>query len=198
MTDELKRVRGALEAVLFTMGQAVSMDTLKMALDCDEETVKKALDELKELYEDEGRGLRILQLEDAYQLCTKPDYYDALVKIATQPIKPILSEVMLEVLSIIAYRQPVTRNEIEKIRGVSSDYTVSRLVEFGLVEEAGRLDAPGRPILFKTTEEFLRKFGLSSVRELPAFDDLTKDAIEEVYRHTGFNMEGQLSLDLEV
>ncbi|MBR3036872.1 MAG: SMC-Scp complex subunit ScpB [Lachnospiraceae bacterium] len=198
MTDALKKVRGALEAVLFTMGQAVSMDTLKMALDCDEETVKAALDELKELYEDEGRGLRILQLEDAYQLCTKPDYYDALVKIATQPIKPILSEVMLEVLSIIAYRQPVTRNEIEKIRGVSSDYTVSRLVEFGLVEEAGRLDAPGRPILFKTTEEFLRKFGLSSVRELPAFDDLTKDAIEEVYRHTGFNMEGQLSLDLEV
>ena len=187
-----------MEAVLFTMGQAVSMDTLKMALDCDEETVKAALDELKELYEDEGRGLRILQLEDAYQLCTKPDYYDALVKIATQPIKPILSEVMLEVLSIIAYRQPVTRNEIEKIRGVSSDYTVSRLVEFGLVEEAGRLDAPGRPIQFKTTEEFLRKFGLSSVRELPAFDDLTKDAIEEVYRHTGFNMEGQLSLDLEV
>ena len=120
------------------------------------------------------------------------------MKIATQPIKPILSEVMLEVLSIIAYRQPVTRNEIEKIRGVSSDYTVSRLVEFGLVEEAGRLDAPGRPILFKTTEEFLRKFGLSSVRELPAFDDLTKDAIEEVYRHTGFNMEGQLSLNLEV
>jgi len=197
MTDDKKKICGALEAVLFTMGQAVSTDTLKMALDCDEDTIREAVETLRKDYEDEGRGLRILQLEDSYQLCTKPEHYDALVKIATQPIKPILSEVMLEVLSIIAYRQPVTRNEIEKIRGVSSDYTVNRLVEFGLIEEAGRLDAPGRPILFRTTEEFLRKFGLASVRELPAFDDLTKDALEEVYRHTGFNMEGQLSLDLE-
>ena len=196
MTDEMKKTCGALEAVLFTMGQAVSTDTLTMALDCNRETVEEAIEELKKEYEDSCRGLRILKLEDSYQLCAKPEHYEALVKIATQPIKPILTEVMLEVLSIIAYRQPVTRNEIEKIRGVSSDYTVNRLIEFGLIEEAGRLDAPGRPILFKTTEEFLRKFGLSSVRELPAFDDLTQDALEEVYRHTGFGMEGQLSLEL--
>ena len=154
MTDEMKKTCGALEAVLFTMGQAVSTDTLTMALDCNRETVEEAIEELKKEYEDSCRGLRILKLEDSYQLCAKPEHYEALVKIATQPIKPILTEVMLEVLSIIAYRQPVTRNEIEKIRGVSSDYTVNRLIEFGLIEEAGRLDAPGRPILFKTTEEF--------------------------------------------
>ena len=191
-----KQLEGAVEAILFTMGNAVSAMTLADALEKTEEEILHVLAALEEKYEDEASGLKLLRLEDSYQLCTKAEYYDALIKIATAPIKPVMTEVMLEVLSIIAYRQPVTKAEIEKIRGVSADYAVNRLIEYGLVEEAGRVDAPGRPILFKTTEEFLRKFGLTSVRELPAFDDLTADAMEEVYRHTGFMMEGQLSLDL--
>lgn len=195
MTDD-KRSLGALESILFTMGNAVEKMTIANALEITEEEVDRLVGLLNERYEEVGSGLQIIQLEGAYQMCTREQFYDVLIKIASEPLKPILSEVMLEVLSIIAYRQPATRGEVEKIRGVSSDYAINRLIEFGLIEEAGRLDAPGRPILFKTTEEFLRKFGLSSVRELPAFDDLTSDAMEEVYRHTGFDMEGQMSLDL--
>jgi len=195
MTDD-KRLLGSLESILFTMGNAVEIQTIANALSVEETEVPALVEALNNRYAETGSGLQIIQLEEAYQMCTREEFYDVLIKIASEPLKPILTEVMLEVLSIIAYRQPTTRGEIEKIRGVSSDYAINRLIEYGLIEEAGRLDAPGRPILFKTTEEFLRKFGLSSVRELPAFDDLTSDAMEEVYRHTGFDMEGQLSLDL--
>ncbi len=197
MTDyNEKQLCGAVESILFTMGNAVSLPLLCDALEKPEDEILKAIETLSARYEAEDSGLKIIRLEDSFQMCTKGEFYDALIKIATEPVKPVLTEVMLEVLSIIAYRQPVTRAEIEKIRGVSADYAINRLIEYGLIEEAGRVDAPGRPILFKTTEEFLRKFGLTSVRELPAFDDLTEDAMDEVYRHTGFMMEGQLSLDL--
>ena len=110
-----------------------------------------------------------------------------------------MTSALLEVMSIVAYKQPVTRAEIERIRGVSSDYSVNRLIEFGLIEEAGRLEAPGRPILFKTTENFLRQFGISSVMELPEISDSTVDqATEYAYRTAGFEMEGQMSFDLNL
>ena len=121
-------------------------------------------------YQKEERGIRIIELDHAYQLCSKPEMYEYLIRIAKQPKKYVLTDVMLETLSIIAYKQPVTKAEIEKIRGVKSDHAVNKLVEYNLVKELGRLDAPGRPILFGTTEEFLRTFGVQGLEELPSVD----------------------------
>ncbi len=195
MTDYTKeQYMGAIEAVLFTMGNSIEEKTLMDALEIGEEELSGYIRALSESYEQNDRGIRIIRLDDAYQLCTKTEYYDALIRVATHPVKPVLTEALLEVLSIIAYKQPVTRSEIERIRGVSSDYAVNRLIEYRLVEEAGRLDAPGRPILFRTSEEFLRKFGLSSVRDLP---ELSEDALTEarlnVLKETGFD--GQMSIE---
>ena len=117
-----------------------------------------------------------MKLDDSYQMCTSPDIYEYLIKIAKQPKKYVLTEVLLETLSIIAYKQPVTKSEIEKIRGVSCGHAVNKLVEYNLVTELGRLDAPGRPMLFGTTEDFLRSFGVSSIEELP---ELNPVQIEE-------------------
>lgn len=173
--DTIKKYMAAMEAILFTMGKSISSKVLSETLEITESEVEDIAAKLSESYESEDRGIRIQRLEDHYQLLTKTEYYDYLIKIAKRPVKPNLTETVLEVLSIIAYKQPVTKGEIERIRGVSSDYAVNRLVEYGLVEEAGRLDAPGRPILFKTTEEFLRLFGITSAKELPEPDEETKE-----------------------
>ncbi len=122
---------------------------------------------MMEKYNTKDRGIHIVELENAYQMCTKQEYYDYLVNIAMQPKKAVLTDVMMETLSIIAYKQPVTKQEIDKIRGVKSDHAVNKLVEYNLVQELGRLDAPGRPIVFGTTEEFLRNFGVDSTDNLP-------------------------------
>ena len=116
-------------------------------------------------YKEEDRGIAIIELEDSYQMCTKKEMYEYLIRIAKQPKRYVLTDVVLETLSIIAYKQPITKIEIEKIRGVKSDHAVNKLVEFNLVTEVGRLDTPGRPILFGTTEEFLRRFSVQSVDE---------------------------------
>ena len=132
---------------------------------------------LKERYEKENRGMNLLKLESRWQLGTKKEYYDALIRVAKAPKKQVLSQVVLETLSIIAYRQPVTKSEISRIRGVSSDHAVNKLIEYGLVYEAGRLDAPGRPAQFATTEEFLRRFGVDSKADLP---EVTPDQEAEI------------------
>ena len=129
--------------------------------------MEKAAAELSEIYNREERGIHLISLDESYQLGTKPCYYSNLITIASMPEKPVLSETVLETLAIIAYRQPVTKAEISKIRGVSSDHAVSKLVEYGLIKEAGRLNAPGRPMLFVTTKEFLRRFGMESLGQLP-------------------------------
>jgi len=121
-------------------------------------------------YEADDRGVRIIELDGAFQMCTKKEMYEYLIRIAKQPKRHVLTDVLLETLSIIAYKQPVTKLEIEKIRGVKSDHAVNKLVEYNLVEEKGRLDAPGRPLLFGTSEEFLRRFGIQSTQELPNLD----------------------------
>ena len=156
-----------LEAVLFTMGQSVELSQLAAAIGQDKETAKKAVLRLQDRYNKEKRGMQIIELEEAYQMCTRAEYYPNLIKVASAPKKQVLTEVVLETLSIIAYKQPITKMEIEKIRGVKSDHAVNRLVEYNLVYEVGRLDAPGRPALFATTEEFLRRFGVGSVQDLP-------------------------------
>ncbi len=164
------------EAVLFTMGKAVELRQLAAALSRDKDTALEAVLRLQKRYEEENHGVQIVKLEDSWQMCTRAGYYEALIRVASAPKKQVLTEVMLETLSIIAYRQPVTKLEIEKIRGVKSDHAVNRLIEYNLVYEAGRLNAPGRPALFATTEEFLRRFGVASVKDLPEPDPKQVDA----------------------
>ncbi len=164
------------EAVLFTMGSSVELKQLAVAIDQDMKTAWTVVQRLKKRYEAENRGMQVIELEDRVQLCTKARFYENLIRVASAPKKQVLTDVMLETLSIIAYKQPVTKMEIEKIRGVKSDHAVNRLVEYNLVYEAGRLDAPGRPALFATTEEFLRRFGIGSTEDLP---DVAPEQIEE-------------------
>ncbi len=178
-------MEAAIEAILFTMGDSVELSQIAAALDVTTNKAQKAMHALMEKYRSEGHGIQIIELEDSYQMCTKKEYYEYLIHLAMHPKKPTLTDVMLETLSIIAYKQPVTRIELEKIRGVKCDHAVNKLVEFNLVRELGRLDAPGRPILFGTTEEFLRSFGVQAIDELPSVDpvklaDFKAEAEEEI------------------
>lgn len=170
-------IESNIEAILFTMGHSVEVRQLSIALEISQEEAMKAALSLKEKYEREDRGIRILELEDSFQMCSKAECYESLIRIAKVPKKQMLSEATLETLSIIAYKQPVTRAEIENIRGVSSAYSVNKLIEYGLVYEAGRLDVIGRPALFATTEEFLRRFGVGSTKELPSISRETEERI---------------------
>ncbi len=180
-----EHIKAALEAVLFAMGSSVELSELSKAMLIGVEELKLILQEMAEDYRQENRGIQLITLGSAYQLCTKKEYYEYLIRLALHPKKPVLTDVMLETLSIIAYKQPVTKAEIEKIRGVKSDHAVNKLIEFDLVKELGRLDAPGRPILFGTTEEFLRIFGMEDTSSLPVIDpvraaDFKAEAEEEV------------------
>ena len=158
----IKQTEGAIEAILFTMGESVEAEKIAAAIDHDVDTTIRMIHNMMDNYEAEGRGIKIIELDGSFQLCTKQEYYDTLIKVCSQPKKYTLSDAALETLSIIAYKQPITKMEIEKIRGVNSDRAVNKLVELELVKEVGRLDAPGRPMLFGTTEEFLRTFGVQS------------------------------------
>ena len=186
--DDLRKkdLSAAVEAILFTMGTSVEADRMAAALEISEDELHEHIQEMMADYEQDDRGIRIIRLENSYQLCTKKEYYDTLIRIAKTPRKISLTEVMMETLSIIAYKQPVTRLEIDNIRGVKSDHAVNRLIEFDLVTEVGRLDAPGRPILFGTTEEFLRHFGVESIQDLPLIDPLQKEDFKaEAEREVG-------------
>ena len=188
-------IRAAVEAILFAAGGSVETARLASALELDSGEMRDILRRMELRYEEEDRGIRLLELEDAWQLCTKREHYGELIRIVKQPRKYTLTEVLLETLSIVAYKQPVTKLEIEKIRGVKSDHAVNKLVEYGLIEEVGRLDAPGRPILFGTTEEFLRSFGVSSVEELPkASPEQMEDFKEEAEEEIGLPAESQEEL----
>lgn len=164
---EQNNYKAILEAILFTMGESVELSKLADTIELSKGETRKILNEMMTEWNESNRGVTIMELDGAYQMCTKSDYYEYLIKIAKQPKRRVLTDVLLETLSIIAYKQPVTRAEIEKIRGVACDHAVNKLVEYNLVCELGRLDAPGRPLLFGTTEEFLRSFGVHSVDELP-------------------------------
>ena len=186
-----KYLEAVVEAVLFTMGKSVELRQLAIATGQSEEETRQAVERLKARYDKEERGMEIIELEGSYQMCTRTGFYENLIRVAASPKKQVLSEVVLETLSIIAYKQPITKAEIEKIRGVSCDHAVSKLVEYNLVNEVGRLDAPGRPMLFGTTEEFLRSFGVHSIDELPV---LNEDQVEE-FKHQA---EQEAEMKLEV
>ena len=188
---EIKRIEGEIEAILFAMGEAVELPRIARAIRQDPTTTENIIRNMMIRYQEEERGIQIIELENSFQLCTKKEYYDYLIRIARQPKRYVLTDVMLETLSIIAYRQPVTKLEIEKIRGVKSDHAVNKLVEYGLVEEVGRMDAPGRPILFGTTEEFLRRFSVQSLDDLPS---LAPEQIEHFKEEA--EDEAKLKLDI--
>ncbi len=153
------------------MGESVELDKLAAALEEEPDTVRRLLHEMKEEWERQGRGVTIAELDNSFQMCTRGELYEYLVRVAKAPKKYVLTDTLLETLSIIAYKQPVTKLEVERIRGVSCDHAVNKLIEFDLVMELGRLDAPGRPLLFGTTEQFLRSFGVKSLEELPRLND---------------------------
>ena len=173
---EIKKIESIIEAILFTMGESVEVSRIAKVIEHDVDTTRKIIRNMMDRYEEEDRGIRIIELEDSYQMCTKKEMYEYLIKIAKQPRRYNLSDVVLETLSIVAYKQPVTRQEIERIRGVKSDHAVNKLVEYDLIQEVGRLDVPGRPILFGTTEEFLRRFNVQSADELPG---ITPEKVED-------------------
>ena len=176
-----KREEAIVESVLFTMGKSVELRQLAAALGTDTERAEAAVRRLQSRYEAEKRGMQITQLEDSWQMATRAEYYENLIRVAATPKKQILTDVVLETLSIIAYKQPITKLEIEKIRGVKSDHAVNKLIEYNLVYEVGRLDVPGRPALFATTEEFLRRFGVSSMVDLPTMNpEQEEEIIQEV------------------
>lgn len=184
MEQDITKIEAAIEAILFAMGESVTVQQLAAALEHDVETIRKIIHHLMDKYDAEDRGIRIIEIEDAFQLCTKNEYYEVLSRIVNLPKKHVLTDVQLETLSIIAYKQPITRAEIEAIRGVSCVHAINKLVEYHLIEEVGRLDALGRPILFGTTEDFLRSFGVKSTDDLPLITpdkiaDFEQQAIEE-------------------
>ena len=163
----------------------MELSRIAAAVGQDKDTTRRLLHHMMDRYQEEDRGIQIIELEQSYQMCTKKEYYENLIQIALHPQKPVLTDVMLETLSIIAYKQPVTKAELEKIRGVTCDHAIIKLMEYELVRELGRLDAPGRPILLGTTEEFLRSFGVQALDELPVMDpvqleDFKAEAEEEI------------------
>lgn len=176
---ERQKAEAVLEAILFTMGDSVEISRLASVLEMSDKEVKQILEGMQEKYAAEERGISLLWLEDSVQLSTKPEMYEYLIKIAKTPKKMVLTDTVLETLSIIAYKQPVTRLEIERIRGVSCDHAVNKLLEYDLITELGRMDAPGRPLLFGTTEQFLRCFGVKSLDELPELSTLQVEEFKQ-------------------
>ena len=159
-----------LEGVLFAAGDEVKLDMLADILGESKADVEQIIDGLNEKFDKENRAITIRKINNSYQMGTKTDYHKYISKLYDTKQKQNLSQAAMETLAIIAYKQPVTRQEIEKLRGVNSDRSVAVLSEFGLVEDVGRLDAPGRPLIYATTDEFLRVFGYSSLTDLPKFN----------------------------
>ncbi len=169
----------AVEALLFASGKPINIKTFCDVLECEKEDIIEALQNLEIKLIERNSGIQLIKLEDSYQLATLEIFYDYICKLLDNRPKPNLSQAALEVLAIIAYNPRVTRAEVEKIRGVSSDSAMNKLLEYGLIEEAGKLDAPGRPMTYKTTDEFLRMFGYSSLKDLPELPKL-KEELDQI------------------
>ena len=203
---EIREIQSIIEAVLFAAGDPVELERLADIVDVDKRSLREILKKMMDSYNFERRGIHIIRMQDSYQMCTNGVYAEYIGRLAEPPRKQNLSNAALEVLSIVAYKQPVTRSTIEHIRGVNCDYIVNRLIERNFIEEKGRLEAPGRPILFGTTQHFMRAFGISELDELPEFDSLgqTVEETEQIemaevtaYRQTEMGITGSEDTDDE-
>ena len=173
---EINKSKGVIESILFSAGREVKITELMSALEASSEEIITVVESMKEDYKNEERGLQIINVGEAYQLCTKQEYYEYLYSIFDKRYKPILSQAAIETLAIIAYNPKITRAEIEAIRGVNSDGTIYKLLDYNLIEETGKLDAPGKPGTYGVTSEFLRVFGFGNLNELP---DLPRYKLDE-------------------
>lgn len=173
---ELEKTKARIEAILFAVGRKVSVKELVLALELPEQDIISIIESMKTEMSTPKRGIEIISVEDGYQLCTKREYYEFIYPIVDKRNKPKLSQAALETLAIVAYNPKITRAEIESIRGVNSDGTIYKLLEYHLITDVGKMDAPGRPTMYATTEEFLRMFGYKSLEELP---DLPRYKLDE-------------------
>lgn len=173
---DIKEIKSVIESLLYVAGDAVSLKELSIVLNIDESTVKKIINQMIDIYVEEKRGIQIIEVNNSYQFCTRPEHYEYIERLVKPQTRQGLSQAALETLSIIAYKQPITKAQIESIRGVKSESSISRLEDKELVFEAGRLDAPGRPMIYCTTDNFLKLFGLKSLQELPPLQDMQEEA----------------------
>ena len=175
---ENQKIKAIIEAILFSAGRIVEQEELILTLEIDKNEIEKIIKEMQEEFQ--TRGIEIIKVENGYQLCTKKEYYEYIYPILDKRAKPNLSTAALETLAIIAYNQRVTKAEIEAIRGVNSDGTIYKLLDYGLIEDAGKADLPGRPITYKTTPEFLKMFGYESLANLPELPKYKLDSNRQV------------------
>ena len=193
---EINKSKGVIEAILFAAGREVKITELMSALEESSEEIITLVESMKEDYKSENRGLQIVNVGEAYQLCTKQEYYEYLYTIFDKRNKPNLSQAAIETLAIIAYNPKITRAEIEAIRGVNSDGTIYKLLDYNLIEETGKLDAPGRPGTYGVTSEFLRIFGFNNLNELPdlpryKLDENQQIVIDDLVENSTENIKGQ-------
>jgi segregation and condensation protein B len=177
---EIDKIKSIIEAILFSAGRIVETKELMAILELSNEDIDSIMQNMKSEFEEQNRGIEIIKVENGYQMCSKKEYYDYIYPIFDNRAKPSLSAAALETLSIIAYNPKITRAEIEQIRGVNSDGTIYKLLEYNLIEEVGRLDAPGRPTIYSTTKDFLKMFGMSSIEELPELPKYKIDENEQI------------------
>ncbi len=174
-TSQRKHYYSIIEAILFVSGEPLDLKEISQIIECDKKYTEILLEELKDVYEDSVRGIKLIKLNNKYQLVTKPEFSNYIEKLLKTNVRQALSQASLETLAIIAYNQPVTRVNIDEIRGVKSDSAIFNLLERKLIQECGRLDVPGRPILYSTTYEFLRHFKLEDLKQLPNLSELFQD-----------------------
>ena len=172
--------KGTIEAILFAAGNPVEIKDLQLILEKSKDEIEEIINQMNMEYKDNSRGIEIVKADDTYQMASRKEYYDSIYKIIDKRTKPKLSNAALETLSIIAYNPRVSKSEIEAIRGVNVDGTMYKLLEYGLIEEAGKLDLPGKPMGFKTTPEFLKMFGYSSLKELPELPKYRLDSNKQI------------------
>ena len=177
---ETEKIKGIIEAMLFSSGRIISKDALVLNLEISKEEIENIIKIMQEEYKKENRGIELIEIDNGYQLCTKKELYNYIYPIIDKRTKPNLSNAALETLSIIAYNPRITRAEIEAIRGVSADAVVYKLLEYGLIEEAGKTDLPGKPMSYKTTNEFLKMFGYTSLTDLPELPKYKLDSNRQI------------------
>lgn len=177
---ELEKAEAIIEAMLFSTGGIITVKDIMNIVELGSEDIEKIMQKMRAKYEVENSGIELIKINDGYQLCTKKEYYEYIVPLFDNRSKPSISNAALETLSIIAYNPKITRSEIDAIRGVNSDGTIYKLLEYNMIEEAGKLDAPGRPTLYKVTPEFMKMFGLTSLDDLPELPRYKLDENEQI------------------